>query len=444
MEELFDYLVARGVPRWDVTRGAAVDRVAGRRYDVMPADLDLLAVGGMAGVGKTACLLSIARRLVSQGVERDRILWLDCADARLRAAGPLVPAMAVDSFLRRDPRLRGRRCHVFLDNVDAVDGWQAGVARILDVYDMRFVVAGRGIGAIEGALAEGGRRCGLRELDPLGFSDFCEVASDGPCPDRYAPGSVELVDRYLVSGGLPGFLSDAENAGPTDVQALVERTLLRGAGMGGKTADPAVGLAFSAFVLEHATEAVSITEAARVLRQTGVVSSRAMLSTLLDRFEQLRLVHAVGVHGCPDPGAARLPRAVYAADNSLVGAYSPYGAPRRLAMMRNAAFLDLRRCNPRGVFSYRAASGRMVDFACSAAVDQKVDRLVHVVDDRSDPRAVAKALRLLDHAMLRAGLADAELVTAATEALYRTDNGTVRAVPIWEWLTDGGERGGAA
>lgn len=166
-------------------------------------------VVGLAGprrCGKTFLFFDTIRRLVEQGVDRRRIVYLNFEDDRLH---PLA-AQELDLVLRclRElfPEVAGQRAFLFLDEVQNVSGWERWVRRIQDSEDVEVYVTGSSSRLLTRDLATALRgRSVTLEVFPLGFREF--LAFRGIEVIAYSAENEALVraalEAYLAWGGFP-------------------------------------------------------------------------------------------------------------------------------------------------------------------------------------------------------------------------------------------------
>lgn len=437
-EELIDHLVAEG------TDAALVGSLQGPA-ETWGADLsrfseraDVTVVAGMPGTGKTSLLSRLACDRATRDTSEQTWVYMDCADARLRPTGSLLPALVVDAFYRRNPLMRERKVAFYLDGIETVPHWEAGIVRILDTYQTHFTVAHKGPWNAVGHFAERGRCASVLSLHPRGFTEHLADPSTAKRVHGNGPLAAEALADYLSTGGLPTLRAVPSPYRVRAAQDLVVGQLAREPSGRKGEFSPEIGRSFAIYALGHTAQPLSITKAAGKLKDLGTPCTRAALARALAWMKRVGLVYAVGDCAHEHPGEGRLPQTVYAADLALASAFAPQGTPALVGLMRNAVFLDLARRGLDGCTrTLRVAPGRYVDFARTDAdvEHRRVRAVMHVVDESHDARALQKGTGLLEHAMLLAGISTATLVSVATEGMFPTRAGTVRAVPLWRWLS---------
>ena len=133
---------------------------------------------GLAGVrrsGKTFLFFHTIQRLVAQGIERSRVIYLNFEDDRLQP----LKAEDLDLVLRchRElfPETIGQHCYLFLDEVQNVPGWERWVRRLHDTEEVEVFVTGSSSQLLTRDLSTALRGRSLTfEVFPLSFAEVLE------------------------------------------------------------------------------------------------------------------------------------------------------------------------------------------------------------------------------------------------------------------------------
>jgi uncharacterized protein len=164
---------------------------------------------GLAGVrrsGKTFLFFQTIQRLVSQGVARSRLIYLNFEDDRLQP----LRAEDLDLILRSHrelfPGTLGQRCYLFLDEVQNVPGWERWVRRLHDTEDVEIFVTGSSSQVLKRDLSTALRGRSLTlEVFPLSFAE--SLSFRGLVWEPSHPDSESVVrgalEEYLRWGGFP-------------------------------------------------------------------------------------------------------------------------------------------------------------------------------------------------------------------------------------------------
>ena len=173
----------------------------------LPTDAGkVVCLTGARRTGKTFMLYQTAAALLAQGIERERLLYLNFEDDRLYPVG----ADELDLILRAHrelfPAAADQRRYLFLDEVQNIAGWERYVRRIYDTEDVTVFVTGSSSALLQRDMSTAMRgRSITYEIFPLSFSEFLTFRDL-----EYRPHSadsqadvVHAFHEYLAWGGFP-------------------------------------------------------------------------------------------------------------------------------------------------------------------------------------------------------------------------------------------------
>jgi uncharacterized protein len=109
------------------------------RRDVRIPELPGMATAlvGMRRVGKSYVLFQEMQRLLASGTPRSSILALNLEDDRLGAVDLTTLSDSLEYLFRTGPTRHEQTGYLFLDEVQAVPGWEQFVLRVLNTEDVR-------------------------------------------------------------------------------------------------------------------------------------------------------------------------------------------------------------------------------------------------------------------------------------------------------------------
>ena len=198
IEELVNESLRREIPV-PVTRSVNVKRLSGK----------VSVLIGMRRTGKTWLCFQRMRELMTQGVSRERLLYLNFEDDRLAGLSIRDLKWIPECFYELNPMCRKQTCYFFFDEIQLVDGWEQFVRRLLDTEKVELTVTGSSAKLLGSEIGSSLRGRGLAtEVFPLDFKEFC--AFNGiPTPGAGAVGSLlrsamqHAAGRYFEAGGFP-------------------------------------------------------------------------------------------------------------------------------------------------------------------------------------------------------------------------------------------------
>jgi predicted AAA+ superfamily ATPase len=127
---------------------------------------------GMRRSGKTYLLFQEMQRLLAAGVDRGHILYVNFEDDRLQPLGADVLDRTLETFYRLNPAARSAGAYLFLDEIQAVEGWSRFARRVLDTEAARLYVSGSSAKMLSTEVSTEFRGRGYAvELLPLSFAE---------------------------------------------------------------------------------------------------------------------------------------------------------------------------------------------------------------------------------------------------------------------------------
>ena len=171
-----------------------------------PAPKKCVTIIGPRRTGKTYFLYQRLRELRSdeKGIST---LFLNLEDDRLAPSDATTLDAIWRAYRESSPRVEGQRTHVFLDEVQAIDGWERFVRRIIDTEDVQVYITGSSSRLLSTEVATVMRGRSLTyTLLPFSFREAMRAKGldlrPAPSYDQRAVVLGELRE-YMTYGGFP-------------------------------------------------------------------------------------------------------------------------------------------------------------------------------------------------------------------------------------------------
>ena len=150
-------------------------------FDVIERDLVLplnrnkiITIPGVRRSGKSTMMELVINSLVSNGVDRRKILWLGFDDERLRKMSDLELDEVITSYMEMYPDIPIKDVYMFFDEIQLVEGWEYFVLRIFKTYCKNIYVCGSNATMLSSHLTSALRGYPLEyEVYPLSFREYC-------------------------------------------------------------------------------------------------------------------------------------------------------------------------------------------------------------------------------------------------------------------------------
>ncbi len=392
--------------------------------------LDTGKVVGLAGVrrsGKTFLFFEAMRRLIAQGVPRERVIYLNFEDDRLQP----VRAGELDLVLRAQrelfPETLGQRCYLFLDEVQSAPGWQRWVRRLCDTEDLSILVTGSSSQLLTRDLASAlrGRSITL-EVFPLSFSEylgFRDITWRPSDADNESLVRGALGD-YLLWGGFPEVAQAEDALRPLILGEYATLMLYRDLVERYKVRNEPLMRELLRFAFRHTASLVNASKLHRDFHSLGLSVSKNTLFEYLHYLEESFLLFLAPKHERSLRKQAHNPKKLHVIDPGLVAAFQSEPDRDVGRKLETSVFLQLRR-RTMGLFYY--ADGGEIDI-----LNENGTEFWNVCWSLTDPETIRREQASVQLARARYPKAKGTLLfheyaPAAVQAIPEAE-------PAWRWL----------
>ncbi|MDZ4655079.1 MAG: ATP-binding protein [Coriobacteriia bacterium] len=418
--------------------------VVSQRLTTLPDASNMARVViGMRRSGKTYLLFQEMQRLVAAGVDRRRFLYINFEDDRLQPLGPDILDRTLETFYRLNPAARSEGAYLFLDEVQAVDGWSRFARRVLDTESVQLYVSGSSAKMLSTEVATEFRGRGYAvELLPFSFAEALLYANTEPPTSK--PGArlrsqlEAAFTSYLRVGGFPDVQGLNETERIQTLQDYVQLVLLRDIIDRHEVKNVHAVRYFALALLQSSGSLTSVNKLANDLKSRGIAVGKDTLYNLLAHFKDAFLLFTIPVFDRSLRVREANPKKVYAIDPGLAFAVAPAGVSDLGARLENAVYLELRRRlrgTRDGIISYYSTgAGHEVDFIVGDPEVGQATQLVQVCADFSQADTREREVRALEETLNETGLGEATIVTMHDAEDVGVAGGVIHVVPAWAWM----------
>ncbi|MFZ6016386.1 MAG: ATP-binding protein [Nitrospirota bacterium] len=179
-----------------------------REVDVPLSSQKIIAIVGPRRSGKTYLLFLVIKRLLSQGLSPEQIIYLNFDDPRLLPCDANGIELILQAYRELYPEHLKKRNYLFLDEIQNVKDWELGVRRIYDTRRFRIFLTGSSSKFLSKEIATQLRGRAISfEILPFSFREI--LSAKGIRLDKNIAYSTErfsinkYLDEYLKTGGFP-------------------------------------------------------------------------------------------------------------------------------------------------------------------------------------------------------------------------------------------------
>ncbi len=400
----------------------------------LPNKID--TVIGMRRSGKTWFIFQIISDLLSKGIPKESILYLNLEDERLLPMTVAELHKLPDIYYRRYPHFRDKECAFFFDEIQNISGWERFIRRLLDTENIHLCLTGSSAKLLSREIATSLRgRSISTEIFPFSFKEMLEH-NGIDMGDAGRPGSRKrslLENRllsYLSEGGFPEVQGIDGRYRVRILQDYLDVVILRDLVERHQIANT-VPLRYMIRHLLNATAGLfSVNKFYNDLKSQGVACGKNTLHEYLDHLTDAYLFFQVHLYTPSERARMVNPRKIYAIDTGLVQACS-----RRIQrdwghLLENFVFMELRR-SYEIIEYYRTEGGQEVDFLVTDRQGRR--SLFQVSAGLQDPGTRKRELKALNDAMQECGIRQAVVITLNEEERLETESGQIHILPAWLW-----------
>ncbi|HXF29558.1 MAG TPA: AAA family ATPase, partial [Chlamydiales bacterium] len=113
-----------------------------RNYSFPEAKNIIKVAVGMRRSGKTYFLFQTIRKLLSENLPIERVLYINFEDDRILPLEHKAMGQMIDTWYTLYPDNHNHCCYLFLDEVQNVAGWPLVLRRLLDTKNIQIYVTG--------------------------------------------------------------------------------------------------------------------------------------------------------------------------------------------------------------------------------------------------------------------------------------------------------------
>ena len=399
------------------------------------------AVIGMRRAGKTTFLHQLRRERHEQGVERERLPYVNFEDERLVGLGADGLHLLIEEHYRRFPGLRNEKTVTWcFDEIQTVADWERFVRRVLDSEAVEVFVSGSSATLLSREIATAMRgRAWEVVIHPFSFEEALAHQGD-PVPETpgfLSPARRSALERsfldYLEVGGFP----EVQTLDPSSrlrvlldyVDVALLRDVVERHGVGQVVAlrwlvRHLLGSPGGLFSIEkfHAT-----------MKSQGLMISKDTVHQLLSHLEDSFLVRTVWLEAASERRRRVNPRKAYPVDPGLIPIFDRTGRSNVGHALETAVLIELERRGWTATY-VRTPSGHEVDFLARTLGGQP--ELIQVCADATAESTARQELRALDEAAEIHPGGVLRLLTLTRDGLPPVIPANVVAQPAYEWMLE--------
>jgi hypothetical protein len=328
-----------------------------------------VAVIGMRRTGKTCFLWQVMADRLARGTERQGLLYFGFEDERLAGMKASDLHLIVEEYYRMHPEWRdAKRAAFFLDEIQAVPGWEVFARRLLETEKIELFLSGSSAKLLSREVATSMRGRAMEVLvHPFSFREYLRHLGrePGTAPGRLPKARRSALEKdlreYLAGGGFPEAIGAALRDRSGLLGGYVDAVLLRDVMERHGATHPAALRWLVRHLLGNAAGTFSIGKFHRDLRSQGFSIGKDTLYEYLEWLEDSFLVRTVSLEAKSERRRMVNPRKVYPVDTGLIPLFDRSGRANAGHALETAVMLELERRGA-AITYIKTEGGAEVDF----------------------------------------------------------------------------------
>lgn len=379
---------------------ALTEKSTPRSYQFPEAKNIIKVAVGMRRSGKTFFLFQTIRKLLSENITLNRVLYINFEDDRILPMNHKAMGQMIDAWYTLHPENHNQCCYLFLDEVQNIEGWPLVLRRMLDTKNIQIYVTGSSAKLLSKEIATSLRGRSLSiEILPYSYLEYLtthhQELPTKPFGQKALDHHRDHLLKYFRSGGFPGVQSMSPNEQLETLQNYVETVIFRDVIERHQISNISLMKYFISFLLKNIAAPFSVNKFYNDIKSQGHKIGRDTLYSYLTYLEDAFLVFSVPIFTESVRHMQTTPKKIYAIDNGLILANTFNLSENLGKLLENQVYLDLRR-EGKKIFYYHTADGYEVDFITQDS--QGKYELIQVVWDMHTPETLERETRALRQA----------------------------------------------
>lgn len=359
------------------------------------AENKIKVVVGMRRAGKTYFLYQHILKLLSDGVSRSCIFYINFEDDRLFPLDQQKLGKLVDAFYAIYPENHEKKCYIFLDEIHIIENWQLVVRRLHNSKNAEIFLTGSSAKLLSKEIATSLRGRSLAtEVWPYSFHEFLrakKIDIDSSLYDKKTEDTLQkLFLQYLSVGGFPEVTSYSADVRQQTLQEYVDVAIYRDIVERHSIKSPSVIKYMIVSMIHNVGKPFTINKFYNDLKSQGYQIGKDILYDYADFIEDAYLAFSIPIFDKSIRKVQTNPKKLYAIDPGLARAMTLDYENDLGRLFENVIYLDLRRLGC--TINYFLTSGRYeVDFVAQTPSGTK--KLFQVVWKLEDSKTVEREER---------------------------------------------------
>jgi len=393
-------------------------------------------ITGMRRTGKTWFCYQKIKDLMTSGIKKEKILYLNFEDDRLLEFNVKNFQEILDVYFGKYPEHRNGRCYFFFDEIQRIDQWEMFIRRLLDTENLQIFITGSSSKLLGSEIATSLRGRSLTiEIFPFSFEEFLKfhgLFSDRPKTFSANTASIlrKAVKDYLEIGGFPEIQKTDFDLRTEILQGYIDSVLLKDIVERHKISNILVLKYLVRHIMNSSGAQFSVNKFFNTMKSMSIKCTKNSLYEYLDHLTDAFLFYKVPIHSRSEKSKLINPPKIYTIDTGLLNALTFRNSYNYGQLLETMVFMQLRRSGY-DVEYLNTKNGCEVDFLTRHRNSGET-QLIQVCWEMAEGKTSEREIHGLKSAMHELSISTGTIVTWDDE----TDiENKIKVIPIWKWLT---------
>ena len=409
-----------------------------RIVDLACPENKIRCLTGVRRSGKTFAFYQLVDELLQQGIEKQRILYINFEDERLFPLSTSDFSLILNTYYEMYPAFKEKKTFLFFDEIQNISQWEKFVRRIHDSENVQINLTGSSSRLLSREIATALRgRTFSYEIFPFSFAEYLRYKN---VPDKISSSKdrsqvVNAFESYLYCGGFPEVLGYHEEFRLRTLQEYFNLILYKDLIERHDIRNHAFVKYLLRFLLANNANPFTVNKFYNDSKSQGYQISKDTIHNYLYYLEDAYCFSLVPIFFESLRARQVNYRKIYAIDQGLVTAMARSQSYNTGRLLETMVYNQLRREYDREqVFYFRTSGGAEIDFV--ATKQGVVTELIQVCEQLTDPTTRNRETTAVLSAMQELDLSEATIITRDSSETRSEEGKTIRVIPFYTWALD--------
>lgn len=367
---------------------------------------------GMRRTGKTYFLYQQILTMISKGISKTSILYVNFEDDRLLPLNEQKLAKLVDAFYSLYPENHDRKCYLFFDEIQNVDNWPLVIRRLYDTKNVEIFLTGSSAKLLSKEISTSLRGRSLAiEIWPYSFNEFLrakKIVIDRNLYDKKTKDRLtQIFHSYLSEGGFPEIITFDFDIKQKTLQEYLDVVIYRDIIERHNIKNANLLKYMILSMIHNVGKLFTVNKFYNDLKSQGYKTGKDALYEYTDHSEDAYLAFSVAIYDKSIRKVQTNPKKLYAIDPGMIRALSLDYENDFGRLFENVIYLHLKRLGC-AVSYYLTSERHEIDFLAQMPRGQK--KFFQVAWDVQDVNTMEREKRALEAGMKELKI-DGEIIT---------------------------------